>query len=77
MLKNVTAKGNATVGVEHDGKVRTEDIKLDFTFSDMAMDFQNLGLTAVYCIQLCKNDFSLSLSLIHCRIHGQHFPIVY
>lgn len=46
ILKNVVAKGNATVGVERDGKVRTEDIKMDLSFSDMTMDFQNLGIAA-------------------------------
>lgn len=52
VLKNIVAKGNTTVGVEKDGKVRTEDIALDFTFSDMTMDFQNLGMIAQIVIQL-------------------------
>lgn len=43
ILKNVVAKGNATVAVERDGKIRTQDITMDMLFSDMKMDFQNLG----------------------------------
>lgn len=42
-LKNVVATGNATVSVERDGRVRTQEIAMDITFTDMAMDFQNLG----------------------------------
>lgn len=42
-LKNVVAKGNASVGVERDGVIRTQDISMDMTFDDLAMDFQNLG----------------------------------
>lgn len=43
ILKNVVVKGNATVGVERDGKVRTQEVAMDMSFSDMSMDFQNLG----------------------------------
>ncbi|XP_055636099.1 uncharacterized protein LOC129775402 [Toxorhynchites rutilus septentrionalis] len=43
VLKNVLTKGNVSLGVERDGKVRTQDISLDITFDDMSMDFQNLG----------------------------------
>lgn len=43
ILKNVVVKGNATIGVERDGKVRTQEIAMDMSFSDMSMDFQNLG----------------------------------
>lgn len=53
ILKNVTAKGNATVDVEKDGKVRTEKIVMDLGFSDMTMDFQNLG----------KNDHQSSIDV--------------
>lgn len=44
LLKNVVAKGNASVIVKRDGKVRTEDIVMDLAFFDMTMDFQNLGM---------------------------------
>lgn len=43
LLKNVFVKGNASLTVERDGKIRTQDINMDITFSDMTMDFQNLG----------------------------------
>lgn len=44
VLKNVFVKGNASLAVERDGRLRTKDIKMDITFKDMAMDFQNLGM---------------------------------
>ncbi|XP_001863022.2 uncharacterized protein LOC6045714 [Culex quinquefasciatus] len=43
ILKNVLTKGNVSLGVDRDGKVRTQDISLDIAFDDMSMDFQNLG----------------------------------
>lgn len=43
LLKNVVAKGNASVGVERDGKIRTQDIAMDLAFSNMTMNFENLG----------------------------------
>nr|XP_019542053.2 uncharacterized protein LOC109412868 [Aedes albopictus] len=43
VLKNVMTKGNVSLSVDRDGKVRTQDISLDITFDDMSMDFQNLG----------------------------------
>ncbi|XP_058811866.1 uncharacterized protein LOC131676657 [Topomyia yanbarensis] len=43
VLKNVMTKGNVSLGVDRDGKVRTQDISLDIAFDDMSMDFQNLG----------------------------------
>lgn len=45
-LKNVLIDGNATVGVERDGKLRTQHTNIDVTFSDMTMDFKNLGFLA-------------------------------
>lgn len=49
LLKNVFVIGNASLGVERSGKIRTQDIEMDITFSDMSMDFQNLGfLGAVF-----------------------------
>lgn len=38
--------GNATVGVERDGKLRTQNINIDIQFADMTMDFKNLGFLA-------------------------------
>lgn len=43
ILKNVFVKGNASLTVERDGKIRTQDINMDITFSDMTMNFENLG----------------------------------
>uniref|UniRef100_A0A1L8DR22 Putative juvenile hormone binding protein in insects n=1 Tax=Nyssomyia neivai TaxID=330878 RepID=A0A1L8DR22_9DIPT len=43
VLKDVFTVGNVTLGVERDGKIRTQDIQMDSTFADMSMDFQNLG----------------------------------
>lgn len=45
-LKNVLIDGNASVGVERDGKLRTQHTNIDVTFSDMTMDFKNLGFLA-------------------------------
>lgn len=45
VLKNVFVQGNASLAVERDGRIRTKDIKMDISFKDMAMDFQNLGIT--------------------------------
>ncbi|XP_036328078.1 uncharacterized protein LOC118740587 [Rhagoletis pomonella] len=45
VLKNVYVKANAGLAVEKkDGHLTTEHIKMDITFRDMSMDFQNLGL---------------------------------
>lgn len=44
VLKNVFVKGNASLAVERDGRIRTKDIKMDISFKDMAVDFQNLGI---------------------------------
>uniref|UniRef100_A0A6B2EAR1 Putative hemolymph juvenile hormone binding protein n=1 Tax=Phlebotomus kandelakii TaxID=1109342 RepID=A0A6B2EAR1_9DIPT len=43
VLKDVFTQGNVTLGVERDGKIRTQDITMDSIFADMSMDFQNLG----------------------------------
>lgn len=42
-IKNVIAKGNASVAVERDGKIRTQDISMDMSFSKLESDFKNLG----------------------------------
>ncbi|XP_017075451.2 uncharacterized protein LOC108110753 [Drosophila eugracilis] len=44
VLKNVYAEATAYLAVERDGHLATDRIKIDITFSDMTMDFQNLGL---------------------------------
>ncbi|XP_017110624.1 uncharacterized protein LOC108134730 isoform X1 [Drosophila elegans] len=44
ILKNVYAEATAFLAVERDGHLATDRIKIDITFSDMTMDFQNLGL---------------------------------
>ncbi|CRL00047.1 CLUMA_CG013335, isoform A [Clunio marinus] len=46
LLKNVVVEGNAAIGVERDGKLRTQEILMDIKFADMAMDFKNLGFLA-------------------------------
>ncbi|XP_017151656.1 uncharacterized protein LOC108161808 isoform X1 [Drosophila miranda] len=43
ILKNVYAEATAFLAVERDGHLTTDRIKIDITFRDMAMDFQNLG----------------------------------
>lgn len=43
VLRNVVVKGNASLAVERDGRLRTKDIQMDITFGNMALDFQNLG----------------------------------
>ncbi|XP_054741919.1 uncharacterized protein LOC129247060 [Anastrepha obliqua] len=43
VLKNVFVKAHATLSVERDGRLTTEQIKMDITFGDMTTDFQNLG----------------------------------
>lgn len=42
-LTNVVAKGNASVAVERDGKIRTQFISMDMYFSSLTTDFKNLG----------------------------------
>ncbi|KAH8378493.1 hypothetical protein KR093_011663, partial [Drosophila rubida] len=43
ILKKVFVSAMATLGVESDGRLAPEHIKMDIKFGDMAMDFQNLG----------------------------------
>lgn len=43
VLKNVIAKAIASLEVQPDGSLTTEQINMDLTFSDMTMDFENLG----------------------------------
>lgn len=44
VLKNVYIEGTANLGVERDGKLQAQDIKMDISFSKIDMNFQNLGL---------------------------------
>lgn len=75
ILKNVLVKGNASLAVERDGQIRTQDISMDITFSDMSMDFQNLGnlncalQKAIYVYRLYNYTY-----IFRARLHGQHFP---
>lgn len=55
--------GGSTVGVERDGKLKTQDINIDITFEDMKMDFKNLGLFASV-FQGIANSASNVVSLI-------------
>lgn len=43
VLKKVFVKASASLQVQRDGHLTTERIKMDITFKDMSMDFQNLG----------------------------------
>ncbi|XP_005180333.1 uncharacterized protein LOC101891975 [Musca domestica] len=43
ILKKVLITGVATLAVQRDGHLLTDHIKMDVTFADMSMDFQNLG----------------------------------
>ncbi|KAH8409383.1 hypothetical protein KR222_002182, partial [Zaprionus bogoriensis] len=43
VLKKVYVRGLVTLAVQRDGQLTTDSIKMDITFGDMTMDFQNLG----------------------------------
>ncbi|XP_030080221.1 uncharacterized protein LOC111595013 isoform X2 [Drosophila hydei] len=43
ILKKVNVRCSVSLGVERDGHLTTEQINMDITFGEMAMDFQNLG----------------------------------
>lgn len=43
VLKKVFIQGTAGLSVERDGQLTAEHLKMDITFGDMTMDFQNLG----------------------------------
>ncbi|XP_013098614.2 uncharacterized protein LOC106081288 [Stomoxys calcitrans] len=43
ILKKVLITGIAVLAVQRDGHLLTDQIKMDVTFADMSMDFQNLG----------------------------------
>lgn len=45
-LTNVYVKAIATMEVQRNGKLEAQDIKMDITFKDMALDFQGLGFFA-------------------------------
>lgn len=42
-LTHIVATGNASIGVELDGIIRTQNILMDINFANLTMDFQNLG----------------------------------
>lgn len=56
-LTNVVAKGNASVAVERDGKLRTQDIAMDMTFSSLTTDFKNLGNKQIWQILFVREFF--------------------
>lgn len=43
-VSDLIVNAKANLGVERDGKIRAQDIKIDLSFSNIAVDFQNLGL---------------------------------
>lgn len=43
ILKKVTVKASASLGVASQGNLAIERIRMDISFADMTMDFQNLG----------------------------------
>lgn len=42
-LKHIVVTGKASIAVEFDGIIRTQNILMDINFSNLTMDFQNLG----------------------------------
>lgn len=70
-LTDVVAKGNASVAVERDGKIRTQDISMDMGFSSLTTDFKNLGTNQ---IKSNKHHLRLNLQFFRFRFHGKHFP---
>lgn len=42
-LTHIVATGNASIAVELDGIIRTQNILLDVNFANLTMDFKNLG----------------------------------
>lgn len=42
-LNHIVATGNASIAVEVDGVIRTQNILMDINFGNLTMDFQNLG----------------------------------
>lgn len=55
-LTDVVAKGNASVAVERDGKLRTQEISMDMTFQGLTTDFKNLGRKPLLELRL-QNQF--------------------
>lgn len=45
-LKEVYIEGSSVVGVEKEGKLKTQDVNIDIKFKEMVMDFKNLGFLA-------------------------------
>lgn len=61
ILRNVCVQGNATLAVNRDGHIEMDDIKMDITFAEMSMDFQNLGESRnqIYqCKQCLEHSFA-------------------
>lgn len=53
-LTDVVAKGNASVAVERDGKIRTQEISMDMTFQGLTTDFKNLGRNPILELRTLK-----------------------
>lgn len=47
-------QATATLDVQNDGRLEAQDIAMDVTFKDMAMDFQGLGFFASM-FQVCHH----------------------
>jgi len=58
-IEDVFVEGNASLAVELDGKIRTQDIHMDIKFADMAVDFQNLGFMAAVIQSLANSASNL------------------
>lgn len=54
-LTHIVATGNLSVGVERDGKIRTQNIVMDMNFDNLTMNFQNLGMVGKF-FQSIIND---------------------
>lgn len=42
-VTNIKADGNASIAIERDGIIRTQEISMDMSFSSLSTDFKNLG----------------------------------
>ncbi|XP_055609673.1 uncharacterized protein LOC129756710 [Uranotaenia lowii] len=43
ILSDITSVGNVTLAIDREGALQTKDVDFDFKFSDMTVDFENLG----------------------------------
>lgn len=68
-MKDVFVEGKSTVGVERDGKLRTQDINIDIKFSDMKMDFKNLGFAASIFQSIANSASTMVRKLTRKNLH--------